>query len=86
MIWDKFIIGVLKDKLKKIVKSKIGCKVTYILIVVMIVTNLISGLALLRMGGRKEGKAANNVVSHFLDRYYSDDVIHMYFPKMKKVD
>lgn len=52
----------------------------------MIVTNLISGLALLRMGGRKEGKAANNVVSHFLDRYYSDDIIHMYFPKMKKVD
>lgn len=86
VVWNKVVMTVLEKNISKIVLNKIGRKVTYSFLVFMIVTNIFSGVALLRMESRKEGKTANNVVSCFLDQYYSDDVIHMYFPKMKKVD
>ena len=49
----------------------------------MIGSNLISGLALLRMESRDSGAAAETRMEEWLDEIFPDSTLQEYFPKMK---
>jgi hypothetical protein len=49
----------------------------------MIVTNLVSGMALLRMHERQQNLAPSNSIEAVLDTAFPDSTMQKFFPKMK---
>lgn len=86
MAWGKWGSDVWNSCIRKLVQGKKGRQATIVLIWFMLVSNMISGLALLRMYERGLGVSAGNRVEQVLDICFPDRVMQLYFPKMKHMD
>lgn len=83
--WLKWIYPALdKHILSKLIR--IPRVVTWLIIVALVITTLITGLALLRMDERAKNKPASNVIEVQLDKFFPDKTLQMYFTKMKDVN
>lgn len=81
--WIKWVYPFLDEKLEDFL-IKTGYVWTRCLFVFMVVTSLITGVALLRMQDRKVHITPSNYIESALDRYFPDSVLQAYFPKMKE--
>ncbi len=84
ILWVK-VLYPLCIKLFHRIPPKVFSKAAVCTICFLIVTEAFTGAALLRMSKRESKPQATNVVEHVLDTYYPDEVIAVYFPKMKPV-
>ncbi|NCB92093.1 MAG: hypothetical protein EOM40_05895 [Clostridia bacterium] len=82
LAWGKWIYPTLDAKLEKFFDKT---KRTWIriFIVFMVVTNLISWTALVRMKERQSDPSPSNYIEKVYDQYFPDPVLQKYFPKMK---
>lgn len=51
----------------------------------ILLTQLITGIALFRMHTRQLGKEADSRIDYVLDHYFSDQMLQSFFPKMKGI-
>lgn len=86
IIWEKWLYPNWNKKVMKLLKKRSGHIFTVIMLCFMIITNLFSGLALLRMEARRVGRIADSSMDNMLDIYFSDQVLQVYFPKMKYIN
>lgn len=80
---QKWIYPFWNTKVNELLKQRISKGLTIVLIIFMVLTNAISGLALVRMTARSSSTAAVNIVDHLLDTHFPDQKLQQYFPKMK---
>ena len=83
LIWIKIIYPIFKKIIEKIPR-KIGERLMYILIVLLIFDSIISALAVLREKERKKGIPAKNKIEIFLDHHYSDEFLDKIYQNFKK--
>lgn len=84
VLWVKRVHPFLKEKLSR-GKGRLtgtGCR---FFIIFMVVTQVLTGTALLRMHGRQEGLEPSNTFEYVLDSCFTDQVLQTFFPKMKNV-
>lgn len=83
VVCQKWVFPFWNAKLISLLKKRSSKVITVFLIGFMVVTNAVSGMALLRMNARNAGNAAVNIVESLLDVYFPDKTLQQYFPKMK---
>ena len=54
-------------------------------LIFIIFTQLLTGVALLRMHARQQGRESRNYIEYILDCCFNDQLLHSFFPKMKPV-
>ncbi len=64
---------------------KRGTIATWCMVGFMILSISVSALALMRMSARHENKPATNRIESHLDKYYTDQLLEQFFPKMKYI-
>lgn len=82
VLWVWTVYPLLKQKLEKPVRGS-GRLAVNLFLMFMIVSQLFTGTALLRMHARQEGKAAESRMAQALDTCFTDQMLQAYFPKMK---
>lgn len=85
VIWKKWIQPHWDKKLGNFIQSARHRRLTVYMIIFMVVTNCISGMALLRMNARNKGSEPGTRMEAFLDTYFPDQILQQYFPKMKYI-
>lgn len=82
VLWVKKIYPAIKNNIK--VLDRNGKKIWLnILMLFMILSQLFTGMALLRMYERQNGIAAKNGIERMMDVYFTDQLLQKFFPKMK---
>lgn len=79
LVWVKMIYPFLSDKIEKIPK-RVGCVISYAMLIFMILNVAISMAALVRYDERVRGVEADNQVREFLDEHYNDELIEKVYP------
>jgi uncharacterized membrane protein len=82
IIWVKCIYPFIDEKLTVFLENT-NISLSRMFLVFMVVTNMVSGLALIRMHERQTVVEPSNRIEHMLDRAFPDYKMQMYFPKMK---
>lgn len=82
VLWVRKVYPLLKQKLEKPVRGS-GRLAVNLFLMFMIVSQLFTGTALLRMHARQEGEAAESRMAQVLDTCFTDQMLQAYFPKMK---
>lgn len=82
VLWVRKVYPLLKQKLEKPVRGS-GRLAVNLFLMFMIVSQLFTGTALLRMHARQEGKAAESRMAQVLDTCFTDQMLQAYFQKMK---
>lgn len=82
IVWVKWVYPLLSRNIEKIPR-KIGVMVTRCAVCFMIITSLVSCVALMRMSERHLNRPTSNVLEIKLDKYFPDTLLQKYFPKMK---
>lgn len=82
IVWVKWVYPFLSRQIERIPK-KAGVLATRCAVCFMIITSIVSGVALLRMSERHMERPPSNVVERKLDKHFPDALLQQYFPKMK---
>lgn len=81
VLWIRVFYPLLSHGVERIPK-KSGLRLTWILIIFMIVNMTVSGLAVARWSERTQGVPAENVVAVFIDHKYPDTFMKKVYPNM----
>ena len=84
VIWVKDVFPCLSRLIEKIPNS-IGVVLTWILLIFMLLNMGISALAVKRQTDRKNNMNNTDVVSQFLDKYFTDDFLAKIYPNMTTI-
>ena len=79
MLWIKNVYPFLSRWIEKIPK-KAGTVISWLFLLFMTVTIVLSGMALGRYSDRYAGKPAANSVESFLDSHYPDERMERVYP------
>lgn len=85
LFWVKDIYPRMSFWIEKI-PQKVGIPLTGVLIAFMLVNMGLSALAVSRQAERREGTPPNSKIDRFLDRRFSDEVLHRIYPNMIVVE
>lgn len=84
IVWTKRVYPFLSRMIER-VPAKAGTIATWCMVGFMILSISVSALALMRMSARHENKPASNKIESHLDKYYTDQLLEQFFPKMKYI-
>ena len=84
IIWVRKICPVIDQKCEKPEKT-VTQWILKIFLMFILLTQLITGIALFRMHTRQLGKEADSRIDYVLDHYFSDQMLQSFFPKMKGI-
>lgn len=85
VLWKKWVDPVWEKKISSFIQRKKNRRLTVCMIIFMVVTNCVSGMALLRMEARNQGNQPSCGMEVFLDTYFPDQTLQQFFPKMKYI-
>lgn len=84
IIWVKKICPVIDRKLR-MPSTAFSQWMLRAFLIFIIFTQLLTGVALLRMHARQQGRESRNYIEYILDCCFNDQLLHSFFPKMKPV-
>lgn len=82
VLWLKKLYPVLEQRIDKMLTA-VRRGALNLFLIFMIVSQMFTGMTLLRMHERKTGLEAETRIEKMMDKYFSDRILQNFFPKMK---